>query len=102
MFGDFRPLAMEVGLGEYGRNGLIINKDYSSGLVLSAIITDAPVEIKREPETPKCSDCGLCVKLCPADALSEGRLNYKKCLPYAIRGCAQCLKACGYAINEQV
>lgn len=102
LYGDFRPLAVAAGLGRYGRNGLVINKDYSSGLVFSAIFTDAPVEINAQPEILKCADCGLCVKLCPAGALSEGRLNYSKCLPYSLRGCSQCLKACGYAINEQV
>lgn len=102
IYGDFRPLAVAAGLGYYGRNGLVINKDYSSGLVFTAIFTNAPLEIKAQPEKLNCSDCGLCVKLCPAGALSDGRLNYQKCLPYSLRGCSQCLKACGYAINEQV
>ena len=101
-FGDLRPLAVAAGLGHYGRNGLVINKDYSSGLVLSAIFTDAPVEIKEQAESLDCAECGLCVRLCPAHALSDGMLNYKKCLPYALRGCAQCLKACGYAKGEKV
>ncbi len=63
IYGDFRSLAAAAGLGHHGRNGLIINKDYSSGLVFSAIYTNAPVEIKEKPETLKCTDCGLCVEL---------------------------------------
>lgn len=98
LFGDLRPLAVDAGLGHWGRNGLIINKKYSSGLVLQAIITDAPIEIKEQPEILKCSECELCVELCPSKALSEGRLNYRKCLPYSLRGCSQCQKACGYAM----
>lgn len=99
MHGDFRPLAVEAGVAHRGRNGLAINRKYSSGLIWSAIMTDAPVEIKTEPGILKCSQCKLCVKLCPSNALSEGRLNYRKCLPYALRGCAQCLKACRYAMD---
>lgn len=102
IYGDFRPLAIAAGLGHYGRNGLIINKNYSSGLVFSAIFTNAPIEIKEQPEILNCADCELCVELCPAHALSEGRLNYKKCLPYSLRGCSLCLKACGYAITDDV
>ncbi|HBF39665.1 MAG TPA: 4Fe-4S ferredoxin [Firmicutes bacterium] len=102
VYGDFRPLAVAAGLGYYGRNGLVINKNYSSGVVFSAIFTNAPVEIVEKPNMLKCADCGLCVRLCPANALSEGRLNFKKCLPYSLRGCSQCLKACGYAIDEDV
>ncbi|TCL59738.1 epoxyqueuosine reductase [Hydrogenispora ethanolica] len=102
IYGDFRPLAVAAGLGHYGRNGLVINKDYSSGLIFSAIFTNAPVEFEAEPDILNCADCELCVRLCPANALAEGRLNYKKCLPYSLRGCSQCMKACGYAVNEIV
>lgn len=53
IYGDFRPLAIAAGLGHYGRNGLVINKDYSSGLIFSAIFTNAPVEIREQPEILK-------------------------------------------------
>ncbi len=101
LFGDFRPLAVAAGLGEWGRNGLVVNKDYGSGLLFSAIFTNAPLEV-AEPITPQisaavdthCTNCGHCIEACPANAFFDGKFHYKRCLPYALRGCGECVKAC--------
>ena len=34
IYGDFRPLAVSAGLGQWGRNGIIVNSDYGAGLLL--------------------------------------------------------------------
>ena len=43
IYGDFRPLAVSAGLGEWGRNGIIVNKDYGAGLLFAATFTNAPL-----------------------------------------------------------
>ncbi|MCK4257985.1 MAG: epoxyqueuosine reductase [Halanaerobiales bacterium] len=101
LFGDFRPLAVAAGLGEWGRNGLVVNKDYGSGLLFSAIFTNAPLEVSK-PLTPQipatmethCTSCGQCIEACPANAFADGKFHYYRCLPHALRGCGECLKAC--------
>lgn len=37
VYGDFRPLAVKAGFGEWGENGLIVNDKYGSNFLLSAI-----------------------------------------------------------------
>ena len=94
LFGDFRPLAVDAGLGHWGRNGLVVNKEHGSGLLFAAIFTDAPLEKSPRAELEHCHGCGECVQACPADAFANGRLNYRKCFPQAIRGCHECISAC--------
>lgn len=36
-YGDLRPLAVEVGFGEWGKNGIIVNEIYGSDFLISAI-----------------------------------------------------------------
>lgn len=37
VYGDFRPLAVKAGFGEWGENGLIVNEKYGSNFLISAI-----------------------------------------------------------------
>lgn len=37
VYGDFRPLAVKAGFGEWGENGLIVNEKYGSDFLISAI-----------------------------------------------------------------
>ena len=39
LYGDFRPLAVAAGLGEWGRNGLIVNEKFGAEMLFSAIFT---------------------------------------------------------------
>lgn len=98
LYGDFRPLAVAAGLGEWGRNGLVVNKNHGSALLFAAIFTNAPLketnyEVQKEKEK-HCSNCEQCLNACPANAFEENSFHISRCLPYAIRGCAECLKAC--------
>lgn len=98
VFGDFRPLAAAAGIGEWGRNGLIVNKEHGSGLLFAALFTDAPLEV-AEPLTPEvpvthCTNCGHCITACPGHAFDGGRFQYMKCLPFSMRGCSECVQAC--------
>lgn len=100
LYGDFRPLAVSAGLGEWGRNGIIVNKNHGSGLLFAAIFTDAPIEttVSKTPQTQNnkqhCIDCQECISSCPAKAFENNTFHTLRCLPYALKGCSECLKMC--------
>lgn len=97
VFGDFRPLAVSAGLGHWGRNGIIVNREYGSGLLFAALFTNAPLAT-REPLPEKenhCSACGQCIKTCPGKAFANNHFEIKRCLPYCLKGCSECIRQCG-------
>ncbi|MCC5911917.1 MAG: 4Fe-4S binding protein [Clostridiaceae bacterium] len=100
LYGDFRPLAVSAGLGEWGRNGIIVNKEHGSGLLFAAIFTNIPLEVSIPKSREKqymqehCTNCQQCISSCPANAFEDNRFHTYRCLPYAVKGCAECLKIC--------
>jgi len=72
-------MAVDAGLGEMGRNGLLITRDYGPRVRISKVFTNLPLI----PDTPIdigiekfCEKCALCAKYCPGRALvSGGRIN---------------------------
>ncbi|MDF2545543.1 MAG: hypothetical protein K0R93_441 [Anaerosolibacter sp.] len=98
LYGDFRPLAVSAGLGQWGRNGLVVNKDYGSGLLFAALFTNAPLEPSIENQQQGCQEhctsCGQCIEACPGKAFTNNRFHTYNCLSYTMKGCAECLRAC--------
>lgn len=98
LYGDFRPLVVAAGLGEWGRNGLVVNKKYGSGVLYAALFTNAPLEtvnhIQQKENQQHCTSCGECVKACPASAFQDNTFHLYRCAPFALTGCAECLKTC--------
>ena len=84
---DTAPLAEKAhasraGLGWIGRNGLLINEQYGSWLVLGEIITDLELEFD-EPTAQRCGNCRQCLEACPVGALVKDRvLEARKCISY--------------------
>ncbi len=78
-----RELANKAGVGYYGKNCSIINKEYGSFIFLGYIMTDLNINIREGKVEEECGDCDLCIKACPTGALgSKYRLNPKKCISY--------------------
>lgn len=101
LFGDFRPLAVAAGLGYWGRNGLVVSNNHRAGLIFAALFTNAPLESNSKQTIdqkvlghPQCNICDKCVQICPANAFQDNNFDYQRCLPYAARGCAECLRVC--------
>lgn len=101
IYGDLRPIARSANIGEWGINGLIVNEKYGSSMLFSTIFTDAPIvddndlkHIKNNYLKDTCKDCRKCIENCPAKAFETGIFDSKKCLPYALRGCNQCMSSC--------
>ena len=64
-----------AGLGELGRQGLLITPEYGPNLRLFTIITDFPFTI-GQPQifgiADYCETCQRCINECPARAIAEG------------------------------
>ncbi len=93
LIGDIsmRHAAHAAGLGIFGRHNLIINPVHGTRMIYTAILTD--LLLTSDPPITKdlCTDCGLCVEACPANALDEeSKTNQMRCLknsqPYGIGG----------------
>jgi epoxyqueuosine reductase len=69
------PYAIEAGLGEYGRNGLLINETYGPRFRIAKIFTDIPVthdSPKKHGVEEFCNNCNNCSSSCPAKAIPDG------------------------------
>ncbi|MFN2201665.1 MAG: reductive dehalogenase [Caldilineaceae bacterium] len=74
------PLAIQAGLGEYGRNGMLITKEYGPRLRLGKIFTDLPLEADRPIHfgvREFCEVCERCSDACPVKALPHGPASDK-------------------------
>jgi epoxyqueuosine reductase QueG len=86
---SLRHAAVAAGLGNFGRNNLVIHPKMGSRVLFSAVITD--LELPSDPVVTEklCNDCMACVEKCPGRALDvEGKTDDMKCLknsqPYGI------------------
>lgn len=106
-------MARDAGLGGFGKNGLLITKDFGPSVRLAAVLTDIenlPLnkELNHEWIQRFCNSCNACVKKCPAGAIyekmiicedgSEQHIDYKKCAdPFSKQhGCTVCIKECTF------
>ena len=67
------PLAIDAGLGELGRNGLLVTPRYGPRVRLCKIFTDLPLEPDKPIEfgvRKFCKRCKLCAEHCEGDAIS--------------------------------
>ena len=115
------PLAVDAGLGQLGRHGMLITREYGSVLRLGKVLTDMPLVADSPVDfgvTEFCQRCKKCATNCPANCISFGERSYdpqvdtgnpealkwyingKKCLQYWIdsgASCAACQAVCTYS-----
>lgn len=78
-----RELANKAGLGYYGKNCSIINKEYGSFIFLGYILTSLDIKVENIYVEDSCGDCDLCLRACPTGALeSKYHINPNKCISY--------------------
>jgi epoxyqueuosine reductase len=81
-----RHLAYLAGLGQFGKNSLLINEKYGSFFFISLILTNLELDAKDYNKCSfidVCKDCNRCIKACPTNAITEDRMiNSKKCMSY--------------------
>ncbi len=114
------PLAIKAGLGEYGRNGLLITPKFGPRIRLGKIFTELPLA----PDKPIrfgvkefCQICRRCADGCPVKAIPQGEtsskihnqsnikgirkwsVNGEKCFNYWVAqnsDCSICIRVCPY------
>jgi epoxyqueuosine reductase len=69
------PLAIDAGLGELGRNGLLVSPQFGPRQRICKVFTDLPLQ----PDQPIdfglqrfCEICHICARRCPASAIKFG------------------------------
>jgi ferredoxin len=103
------PPAIDSGLGELGKHGSIISRQFGSGVRLAGVTTDMPL-VATKPDRfggdEFCKLCQVCTRACPPGAISEEKqmvrgverwyVDFDKCIPYFAEaaGCAICIADC--------
>ncbi len=114
------PLAMAAGLGELGRNGLLITEKFGPRIRICKVFTDLPLkhdDYKPFGVTEFCRTCKKCAVNCPAQAISydepttEGPtisnhsgvkkwyINPEKCFMFWVKNwmdCNNCVMVCPF------
>ena len=103
------PPAIASGLGELGKHGSIISRQFGSGVRLAGVTTDMPL-IATAPDRfgadEFCSSCQICTRECPPDAIADHKqmvrgverwyVDFDKCIPYFAESasCGICIAVC--------
>lgn len=69
------PLAIDAGLGELGRNGLLITPQFGPQQRLCKVFTDLPLKADQPIDFGLqrfCEGCQICADVCPAKAIKFG------------------------------
>lgn len=102
--------AQAAGLGTIGRHSLLITPEFGSMVWLGAILTDAALDADPMLE-PVCDGCGLCVEICPKNALESAEMRQDLCWNHAFGdnpqsgnweiSCHKCRDVCPYNLGKQ-
>ncbi len=114
------PYALQAGLGEYGKHGLVITPEFGTSVRFGKIFTDLPMSVDepiRFGVAEMCNICNACSKACPSRAIPNGDVSVKihnksnirgvrkwtidgeKCFSYWSKinsDCSVCVRVCPY------
>ena len=110
------PVFYQVGFGELGRHGSLINEKYGADFRPGMVTTDLPLDVDRPREfgvQDFCMNCNVCMQNCPGDAIPEDYvvtdgikrwlIDLEKCYPYSrLRDeyCHLCVDVCPYNVRR--
>ena len=111
------PLAVRAGLGELGRNNILIADRHGSRVRIGAVTTTMPLEPNRPVDLGAdhfCAQCRKCAESCPSHALSLGDkevvrgvskwpTNVERCYAYwrAVgTDCGICMAVCPFSHRD--
>lgn len=117
------PLAIQAGLGQFGRNGLLINPKYGQRVRICKVFTDMPL-IPDKPidfgVTQFCRVCKKCAQYCPSQSISYDKdpswetpwnsisnnngtykwyVNVDSCYDFWVKNsadCSNCIRVCPF------
>lgn len=114
------PMAVDAGLGELGRNGILITEKYGPRVRLCKVFTDLPLLHDKPVDLGVqgfCEICEKCAKSCPGQALKHGErtaehnnisnnvnllkwpVNAERCIQWWAKNrahCAVCIRVCPF------
>jgi epoxyqueuosine reductase len=114
------PLAIQAGLGEYGRLGLLITREFGPRVRIAKIFTDLPLKADqpiRFGVREFCAICKHCASACPPKAIPDGSpsnqpnnvsniagvrkwmMDAEKCFQFWVNqgtDCSICIRVCPY------
>lgn len=80
-----KALAVQAGLGWFGKNTLLIHRRFGTFTLLSGLFTSLEISDKSLAlRLPRCGSCTRCLDSCPTQALTPYRLNATRCLSYQL------------------
>jgi len=106
------PLAVNAGLGQLGKHGSLISREFGSNFRLSAVLTDMPLQCDAAVDIgveDLCLSCRRCTVDCPPDAILEEKqmvrgvekwyVDFDKCIWYFTKtqGCGICIEVCPWS-----
>ncbi len=113
------PIGIDAGLGEEGRNGLLITPELGCNARLACVTTNIPMEVDKPVDLgikEFCKKCKICAEKCPSGAISHKgpdevvrgykrwRIKDELCFQTwasvaqsRARGCRICLAVCPYS-----
>lgn len=74
------PMAIDAGLGELGRNGLLITPKFGPRVRLSKVITDMPLTMDSPISFGAkefCEACMTCASECPSGSITKGPMTWE-------------------------
>lgn len=82
-----KPIAVEAGLGQIGKNRLVLHPIYGSYTLINAILIDFEISKYDQPvENNPCINCNLCVSACPTGSIGKDeRFNFIGCFNHNYR-----------------
>jgi reductive dehalogenase len=114
------PMAIDAGLGELGRNGILVTPKYGPRVRLAKVFTDLELTPDRPIEFGVwefCMICGKCAQKCPSQAIMKGEpsstphnisnregvlawhINAERCLSFWVKNvadCSNCIRVCPF------
>lgn len=77
---SLKNAAIQAGLGNVGKNDIVYNKKFGGFIRFSAILTEAEIEPDNLVNEKICNEnCMICIKSCPAKAITKSGYDRKKC-----------------------
>ena len=106
------PAAIEAGLGELGKHGSMIHREFGSNFRLSMVLTDLPLDADAPDILGAdlfCTHCQVCANACPPDVIYREKqmvrgetkwyVDFDQCIPYFVdhQTCGICLVVCPWS-----
>jgi epoxyqueuosine reductase len=80
---SLKTSAVKCGLGNQGKNTLLITPKYGPRIRLIAILTTAKLDPDEPFQDDLCGNCKECITACPTQAIEPYKININRCLTYA-------------------